>query len=221
MNGRNEWAASRWRRGPRKWRTWPRRNLERAGDPASLRLATTPSGLDTAEVQSRLATYGPTRRRDRQAFAALAAVPRPLPQSAGHHPARGERAVRGDRRCRELFHRRDHRHDQHDARFCPGSPGPERGRGAAPVGGGPGDRAARWRNPLGADRPAGPRRHRRADRRRSDSRGFAAARKPRSVRQSGAPHRRAVPGREAGRRRGVWAPKTRPEHRTRSLPAPR
>ena len=38
-----------------------------------------------------------------------------------------ERIIRGYRRRRELCHRRDHRHNQHGTRFCPGSPGSERG----------------------------------------------------------------------------------------------
>ena len=55
----------------------------------------------------------------------------PFPQPAGHHPAGGERFVRGKRRCRELRRHHLHRHAQHLHGFCPGGPGAECRRGAA------------------------------------------------------------------------------------------
>ena len=73
---------------------------------------------------------------------------------------------------------------------------------------------------LDTDRSTGARRHCRADRRRSRSCGLAAARKPRSFHQPGAPDRRAVPRREARQRRRLPALKIPPERRTPSLPAP-
>ena len=66
------------------------------------RLVTTAAGLDATEVQSRLKTFGPNDAAVVKRVTALVAISFPFPQSARHHPARGERAVGGDRRRREL-----------------------------------------------------------------------------------------------------------------------
>src|SRR6185437_5544381 len=93
----------------------------------------------------------PEHRGCGQAVAALAAIPRPVPQSARDHPARGERAVGRDRRHCELCDRGRHPHDQHDSRLRAGSPRPECGRGLAPLGRGAGDSPARRREAVAAD----------------------------------------------------------------------
>ena len=165
-----------------------------------VRLATTQAGLSTAEVQSRLATYGPndaaTVKRSPLWLQFLARFRSPLVIIL--LVASGLSAATGD--VASFFIVVTIVTIEHDPRLRSGSPCSECGRSAAQVCGGPGNRAARRRKPVCAGRPTGPRRYCRIDRRRSRSRGFAPARKPRSVRQPGAAHGRAVSGGEAGRR---------------------
>ena len=71
------------------WKEPADRLLERTrNDPCRPRRCKSPVAADDLRTQ---------RRRDRQTFAALAAIPQPFQQPAGHHPARGERVVRCDR----------------------------------------------------------------------------------------------------------------------------
>ena len=139
------------------------------------RLATTRAGLNSAEVRSRLATCGPndaaTVKRSPLWRQFLARFRNPLViillVASG--------SVRRNRRRHKLRYRREHRHDEHDTRFRPGSPRPKCGRGTAPFGGGPSNRTARRRKSLSPDRPVGPWRRGRIDRRRSRSCGRATA----------------------------------------------
>ena len=79
-----------------------------------IRLATTPAGLDTATARSRLTTYGlndaATGKRSPLWLQFLARFRNPLVIIL--LVASGLSAATGD--ARELLHRRDHRHDQHD-----------------------------------------------------------------------------------------------------------
>ena len=87
------------------------------------RLATTAASLDAKEAQVRLKTFGPNNaavvKRSPLWLQFLSRFRKP----AGHHLARGERTVRGNRRRRGLLDRGNHRHDQYDDRFRPGSSG--------------------------------------------------------------------------------------------------
>ena len=65
-----------------------------------IRLATTSAGLDTAEAKSRLTTFGPNDAATVKRSPLWLQFLTPLPQPAGHHPARCERAIRGNRRRR-------------------------------------------------------------------------------------------------------------------------
>ena len=56
---RSERTTSRWRHGPRNGELGPEEIWKEPADRLLVRLATTPAGLDTAEAQSRLTTYGP------------------------------------------------------------------------------------------------------------------------------------------------------------------
>jgi P-type Mg2+ transporter len=87
-----------------------------------VRLASTPAGLDTAQARLQLSNYGPndaaTVKHSPLWLQFLARFRNPLVIIL---------LVASGLSAAELHHCRDHRHDQHDTRFRPGSPRSERG----------------------------------------------------------------------------------------------
>ena len=163
-------------------------------------LGTADTGLASREAALRLLRYGSNDAAAPKRPAGLASI-HPAPrQSAGHHPAGGERALGRYWRCRKLRDHRQHRVALGAARLRAGEPGAECGGRAASTGGAAGGRAPRRRGSQPAGRPTGPWRHRPACRRRSGAGRRSAAVEPRFLRQPGAADRRILPGREAGSR---------------------